>query len=71
MTRVKMSYRMSEGVPKSLRAYSATSSEPAATAGRTCRVVTVSHVAHAPRPSERATSSRAGSAPRSAATAGR
>ncbi len=71
MARVKTSTRTMETAPKSERTYSATSSAPAPTAGRTWRSVTPQAVRHGPRPSERDTSSCAGSDPVSAAATGR
>ena len=71
ITRVNTSYRNSDGAPKSLSTYRATSSAPAAAAGRTWRTVTAMNVARAEWPRDRETSSSAGSAWRSAAATGR
>ncbi len=71
MPRVKVSYRIRETAPKSEKTYSATSTAPPAAAGRTCGSVTRRKVLSGPWPSERETSSCAGSAPCSAAVTGR
>ena len=57
MTQVNVGYLISDTAPKSLSVYSATSSEPAAIAGRSCGRVTRSIVLQGPCPRLRADSS--------------
>jgi hypothetical protein len=70
MSLVSTSSRRMAGTPKSDIVYSATSRAPAAAAGLTWRSVTVANTCHWPRPSDRATSSSAGSARCSMAATG-